>query len=127
MRHMGGGGSGGSSLVRAMVTMSSSSLESSLDETSVTHSCFSTKKLLLVCPFFFGKSWSSCHGSSSSQVSCFCSSFLLLHHRLNHGDACSCYPCFFCPAWGNLDGCDLFLHNCSKFCSSHPLAGTFPF
>src|SRR6185503_7681833 len=46
----------GSSFVRAMVTMSSSSLESSLDETSVTHSCFSTKKLLLVCPFFFGKS-----------------------------------------------------------------------
>src|SRR6185312_8998818 len=56
MRHMGGGGSDGSSFVRAMVTMSSSSLESSLDETSVTHSCFSTKKLLLVWPFFFGKS-----------------------------------------------------------------------
>src|SRR6185369_13639742 len=55
MRHMGDGGSGGSSLVRAMVTMSSSSLESSLDETSVTHSCFSTKKLLFVWPFFFGK------------------------------------------------------------------------
>src|SRR6185437_4965205 len=56
IRHIGGGGSGGSSLVRAMVTISSSSLESSLDETSVTHSCFSTKKLLLVCPFFLGKS-----------------------------------------------------------------------
>ena len=48
---MGGGGSDGSSFVRAMVTMSSSSLESSFDETSVTHSYFSTKKLLLVCPF----------------------------------------------------------------------------
>src|SRR6185503_10984442 len=56
MRHIGGGGSDGSSFVRSMVTMSSSSLDSSLDETSVTHSCFSTKKLLLVCPFFFGKS-----------------------------------------------------------------------
>src|SRR6185369_13571386 len=56
MRHIGGGGSDGSSLVRAMVTMSSSSLDSSLDETSVTHFCFSTKKLLLVLPFFFGKS-----------------------------------------------------------------------
>src|SRR6185503_15430311 len=59
-----------------------------------------------------GRAWSSCHGSFSSQVSCSCFSFLLLHHRLNHGDACSCCPCFFCPAWGNLDGCDLFLHNC---------------
>src|SRR6185436_7901790 len=57
MRHMGGGGSDDSSLVRAMVTISSfSSLDSSLDEKSVTHSCFSTKKLLLVLPFFFGKS-----------------------------------------------------------------------
>ena len=47
LRHMGGGGSNGSSLVREMVTMSSSSLDSSLDETSVTHSYFSTKKQIL--------------------------------------------------------------------------------
>src|SRR6185503_16173164 len=40
MRHIGGGGSNGSSLVRAMMTMSSSSLDSSLDETLVTHSYF---------------------------------------------------------------------------------------
>jgi len=56
MRHIGGGGRNGYSFVRAMVTMSFSSLDSSLDETSVTHSYFSTKKLLLVLPFFFGKS-----------------------------------------------------------------------
>src|SRR6185503_7638045 len=72
------------------------------------------------------RAWSSCHGSFSSQVSCFCSSFLLLHHRLNLGDACSCDPCFFCPALGNLDGCDLFFHSGSNFCSSHRLARTFP-
>ena len=40
MRHKGGGGSDGSSLVRAMVMMSSSSLDCSLDETSVTHFFF---------------------------------------------------------------------------------------
>src|SRR6185312_9284520 len=53
------------------------------------------------CLSSLGRAWSSCHGSSSSQVSCFCSSFHRHHHRLNHGDGCSCYPSFFCPAWGN--------------------------
>ena len=48
---MGGGGSDRSSLVRAMVTMSSSSLESSLDETSVTHSCFFHQEASLGVPF----------------------------------------------------------------------------
>src|SRR4029078_10691788 len=51
MRHIGGGGSDGSSFVRAMVTMSSSSLDSSLDETSVTHSCFFHQDASLGVPF----------------------------------------------------------------------------
>src|SRR6185437_1652604 len=56
-----------------------------------------------------GRAWSSCHGSSS-QASCSCSSSHLLHHHLNHGDACLCCPSFFCPAWGNRERCGLFLH-----------------